>query len=285
MGRRVGPTNRKKRSEGWFDGFSLRSHLPTEFGWLRWLVKRVGLFCLFLLVGLLAYDFFSYGMTASSLSIDVEVRGNRMVPASEVRTAMESQLPEQGETGSLLAVSVDRVKDQIQQEIPRFRSVYVERKLPGRLIVDVEERTPVAIVARYDEANDNRMFLPADREGVLFEARSKEWDRLKNTLPVALGLEEMPVGSDGFQRRWDRVLRVKDAFEQVFVLDMLNWIRVRPGGYASVEITRPSQLEIKLGLSNYKRKFQQLDRMMGTDEFQTIDEYINLHDLNEVFVN
>jgi len=79
-------------------------------------------------------------------------------------------------------------------------------------------------------------------------------------------------------------MRVKKAFEKEFVPDMLNRIRIRPGGYAEVELDHSDSLVVKLGLSNYHEKFVRLDEMMMTEEFQSIDEYINLRDLDQILV-
>lgn len=286
MARGVGPTNKKKRSSsGFMEQFKAWDYVPTNFGWLGAVLRRSGIILLVGLIGFLGYDFYRFGMTSETFSIKLTVKGNQQVPVAEIRNALKPVLPGEDDQGSLLGISALEAKKLLSEKIPRFKNVYVLRRFPNELVIRVDERTPVAIVSRYDEGQERKIFLPADKEGVLFEARSGEWERLKNTMPVIMGIEELSVGSDGYKRRWNRALRVKNAFEQEFVPDMLNWIRIRPGGYATVQIEQTRTLKIKLGLNNYRRKFARLDRMMMTEEFQEIEEYVNLRDLNEVLVN
>lgn len=284
MGRRVGPKNKKKRTSGLMDQLKKIDYLPINFGWLGSLVRHTGILLLVFLVGFLFYDFYRFGMTSETFSIKLLVKGNQHVPADEIRTTLGPILNENEGHESLLNISAGEVRKRLKQEIPRFKSVYVLRQFPNQLMVEVTERTPVAVVARYDEAEDRRVFLPADEEGVLFEVRSGEWEELKNTLPVVLGLEELSVNSESYQRRWDRAMRVKNAFRKEFVPDMLTWIRIRPGGYAEIKAKLTDSLVIKLGLDNYHEKFIRLDEMMMTEEFKSIEQYINLRDLDEILV-
>jgi cell division septal protein FtsQ len=285
MGRRVGPKNKKKRTSSMFDDFEGWDYLPSNFSWLGSLFRKTGIVLLIALVGFLMYDFYRFGMTSETFAVQLTVRGNNHVPTEEVKTALRPTLPEEAGHDSLLGVSAQRVQDLLSKKIPRFKDVYVLRRFPNELVVEVSERVPVAIVARYDEQEDRRIFLPAGPDGVLFQARTGEWERLKNTLPVVMGIEELEVGSSGFERRWERAMRVKNAFEAEFVPEMLNWIRIRPGGYATIQIERSRPIKVKLGLSDYDQKFARLDRMMMTEEFQKIEEYVNLRDLGEVLVN
>jgi len=283
MARRVGPRNKRTRDSGWMDGIDLKQYLPGGFSWVTGFFRRLGYVFLLVLIGFFLYDFYRFGRTSPTFTVEMEIKGNQLIDDSEVKEKLNSLFGGEHKT-SLLTISAHQLRKELGDELPRFNNIYVMREFPNRLIISVEERTPVAIVARYDSNDDRRVFLPAGKDGVLFPAREEEWDRLRQTLPVVLGLEELDRNSDGYRRRWERAMRVKQAFEREFVPDMLNWIQIRPGGFAEVQIDKPRELLIKLGLDRYHQKFQQLDEMMMTEQFSTIEDYVNFRDENEVLV-
>ena len=283
MARRVGPKNKRTRDSGWLRRFDLKGYVPGSFSWVTGFFRRLGYLFLLVLIGFFLYDFYRFGRTSPSFTVEMEINGNQLIDDSEVKEKLNSIFGDQHKT-SLLTISAYQLRKKLSEELPRFKNIHVIREFPNRLIINVEERAPVAIVARYDSNGDRRIFLPAGKQGVLFSARQEEWDRLRQTLPVVLGLEELDPSSSGYQRRWERAMRVKETFEREFVPDMLNWIQIRPGGFAEVQIDKPRKLVIKLGLDRYHQKFQQLNEMMMTEQFSTIEDYVNLRDENEVFV-
>jgi cell division protein FtsQ len=81
------------------------------------------------------------GMTAASPLLNVDrivVRGAERTPVEEVRERSGLRTGE-----SMLAVPAGPAADRIE-ELPWVRSVEVRRDWPGRVVVEVEERTPVA---------------------------------------------------------------------------------------------------------------------------------------------
>lgn len=283
MARGVGPKNTRTRETGWFSQFNWNQYLPTGFSWIGVLFRRMGIILLLGLIGFVFYDFYRFGRTSPRFSVKIEIKGNQLIDDQQVRTTMDAYFGKEQQT-SLLTISAQGIRDHLSRKIPRFKNIHIVQKFPNRLVVNVEERVPVAIVARLDKKNDRRIFLPADRKGVLFEAQREEWDQLRQTLPVVLGLEDLPRDSKNFERHWKQAMKVKNEFEKVFVSDMLNWIQIRPGGFAEVQIDKPRELVIKLGLDRYHQKFEQLNEMMMTEQFRSIEKYVNFRDENEVLV-
>jgi cell division protein FtsQ len=84
------------------------------------------------------------GITAASPLLNVDqivVRGAERTPADEVRDLSGLRTGE-----SMLAVPAGAAADRVE-ELPWVRSVDVRRDWPGRVVVEVEERTPVAAFA------------------------------------------------------------------------------------------------------------------------------------------
>lgn len=285
MGRRVGPKNKKHRESGLLDGLKGWAFFSSGFGWIARILRKSGVIVLFVLMGLLVYDFYRFGVTSERFAVELNVRGNNQVPKRVIRNTLKDVLVDEKGHRSLLTVSAQDVKRKLDRSIPRFRDIYVLRKFPNRLIVEVRERTPVALVARHKGEGQQRIFLPAGEEGVMFKARPGEREQLKNSLPVVLGLEDSSRDSEDYGRRWKRVMRVLDAYKKEFVIDMLNWIRVRPGGDVNVEIEKTKPLVVRLGLKRYRQKFKHLKEMMMTEQFRSVEDYVNLRDLDQILVN
>jgi len=285
MGRRVGPKNKKRRNSSIFDGIKSWNLDLSNVGWIGTVISRSGLVILTVLVGLLVYDFYRFGMSSPRFDIELRIQGNDRVAENAIREKLNPYLNRGNGHRSLLSVSASEVKTTLEQQIPRFKSVEVLRRFPNQLVVNVRERVPVAIVARYIEQGNRRIFLPADRKGVTFQPRPGERSHLKDSLPVVLGLEEQSLQSEEYQRQWNRVMRVMKAYQKEFVIEMLNWIRVRPGGYVNIEIEKTRPLVIKLGKDQFRRKLEHLKKMMMTEKFRSVEEYVNMRELDEIFVN
>ncbi len=282
MGRRVDPKNSRQRApEGW--------SLPFSVGdWGTWLpslatFRTVGLLGIGIVVALFAYDFYRFGTTADRFRVTLETRGLERVSEDRLRRVLTPVLGEDG-SPSLLEVSVEGVRGRLKSALPRLRRVRVRKVLPNRLVVEVQEREPYVLVARYRSEREQRVYLPADREGVLFEPTAEEARRLPDRLPVVRGLEEGTPSADGYARKWRRVRTVISAFRERFSRGFVDWVHVLPGGYVRLEITRPRSLEVRLGLRDYGRKADRLEAMMGTSEFMEIKEYVDLSDPEDIRV-
>jgi cell division protein FtsQ len=84
------------------------------------------------------------GITAASPLFNVDrivVRGAERTPVDQVRERSGLRTGE-----SMLAVPAGAAADRVE-ELPWVRSVTVKRDWPGRVVVEVEERTPVAALA------------------------------------------------------------------------------------------------------------------------------------------
>lgn len=192
-----------------------------------------------------------------------------------------------GQRPSLVSLSVSEVQSELQQKIPRLKMVDVRKSYPNKLIIRVKERRPVSLIARVSEKtkeNSNRIYLPVDRDGVVFPPTPKEVEKLPDRLPVVKGLEGIELDSKSYHRKWDQIGKVIDAFQGQFSLSELDWIKRRTGGYIEIQINRPKTLKIRLGMGSFTRKLTQLKRMKQTQQFLEIERYVDLSNLENVRV-
>ena len=103
------------------------------------------------------------------------VHGCREVTEQEVLTLASLQ-PHQ----NLFSVRTEKLAHQIEKN-PWIKKAYVGRELPNRLIMEIRERVPLALVEK------KQSLYIVDREGVIFKSLGKD-DSLD--LPVLTGYEK-----------------------------------------------------------------------------------------------
>lgn len=274
----VDPKNTRKRS----------SNNPSLSGWLRKLLpenfnaRNIFLVFMIALASLMLYDFFTFVYSNSQYRTNVVITGLEKLNTEDVLkqlSTIDSSEPQQ----NLVDFSVRAVQSDIRESVPRLKDVQVRKKYPDRLAISVEEREPVALVGRVG-GDSERVYLPIDREGVVFRPTPDEIESLPDKVPIVKGLESETLDSQSFDSKWRRILRVIEASRIVLTEDRIEWIKVRTGGYIELMIDRPTELTVRLGIGSYKQKLKKLRDMMQTEEFMNIEKYINLSDLDNIRV-
>ena len=106
-----------------------------------------------------------WGRTAQSFVLDqIEVRGNRVLTEHEVTALSGLELGT-----NLLTVRIGDVEAAVSRS-PRVQRVRASRALPGRMVVTLEEKVPIALVARgrgeaLEVAEDGTVLPAAERSG------------------------------------------------------------------------------------------------------------------------
>ena len=277
MSPQIDPKNTSKRTDQG-SGF-----LPDLSGFLpgRFYLRELGILCLLLLVGLVVYDFASFVTNSPRYEAEVKIRGLDKLGRQQVINRLSTI--RSGEDLVLPELSVEAVRRDLEQSVPRLQNVRVRKDYPDKLIVSVTERKPAALVARATDGGD-RIYLPADRDGNIFRPTDEEVENLPEAVPTIRGFEDIQPGSREFSRKWNQVDRILVALEGRFSEDRLNWINVRPGGYVELEINHPKTLKIRLGVGSYAEKLTKLREMIQTEQFMRIERYVNLSDLDNVRV-
>ncbi len=264
---------RNRRSTGWLPNFG--SLLPERFYVREFVV--VGIFAM---VAGGAYDFVHFIYNNPRYRAEVVVKGLDELDREQIINKLSTSGHVLNHT-SLVALDAGKINETLESEIPRLKEVRVHKDYPNRLLIEVEERQPVALMAR-NRGGSERIYLPVGRNGVVFQPTEKEVKKLPDRLPVVRGLLSTKPGSPKFSRKWKRVKQILTAVEEVFDGNRLNWIKVRTGGYVVVEINRPKTLKVRLGKGQYSRKMAKLRTMTRTEQFDEIKQYVDLSDLENI---
>jgi cell division septal protein FtsQ len=278
MSPQVDPKNTSKRQER--DG----GYLPDLSGLLprRLYLREFVVVLIVGFVGLVIYDFTAFVSNHSRYQADVVIRGVDTLTSQQVIDRL-STINGQEDVGALTGISVTSVKEDARESIPRLQDVTVRKQYPDQLVILAAERKPVVLVARSAEG-DRQIYLPAGREGRLFRPTRKEVETLPEQVPVVRGFETLSPGSSEFERRWKQVRQFLEAVESTDTMDRFEWIKVRTGGFLEAGIERPKTLRIRFGQGAYAEKLIRFIEMMQTEQFMTIEEYVNLSDLDNVRV-
>lgn len=109
----------------------------------------------------------------------IEITGNQKVSTDEIRNLTELNFPRKilfFHSKSILLIDPKKNEGEILKQFPQIGAVYLERDLPEKLIISIEERKPAAIFEKGEEL----FFI--DGEGVIFEKVSEKnnWLIVKN---------------------------------------------------------------------------------------------------------
>jgi len=114
---------------------------------------------------------------------------------------------------NLLKIEIDRVKTKIEMH-PVIKRVHISRKPPHTLVLEVEERTPIALVVSYSG------YLAIDEEGIFI----KQMDDLLNlNYPVISGIsidESTSPGDDLSSPGLEAALQLLRLMEKDFLANV-----------------------------------------------------------------
>ena len=97
---------------------------------------------------------------------EIKVSGNQNIPNAKLRELIEPTLEKSiwsFSSRNIFLVNSREIEKETLEKFPQIFEVEIKRKLPNLLIVNIKERTPVAIFL----INDQKFFI--DREGIIFE--------------------------------------------------------------------------------------------------------------------
>jgi len=274
----VDPKKSRKRSN---DGGGFFSTIPGISSG-KFYLKQLGYLALVIVVLTVIYDFSLFIHNNPLYKAQITVSGLEKLEKNAVTNVLSTGYPQDGSV-SLTEISVGEVKEALETSLPRLKNIRVMKDYPNQLIVTVEERQPVALLARVGE-NDERIYLPVGIGGTIFRPTAGEIRSLPNVLPVVKGLETVDPKTETYKRKWRRARNVLNAIEQELSKNRVDWLQLRTGGYAVIQVNRPKTLKVRLGVGQYTQKLTKLREMMQTEQFMTIERYVNLSDLNNVRV-
>jgi len=169
---------------------------------------------------------------------------------------------------NLLAINLDKVARRIEAN-PWIKEVYVGRELPNRLIIEVRERLPVALIKR-----DNGFSL-LDIEGVAFKKLEKN-DELN--IPVLNIRYSEGSDSELFVKSLEllRYLSTSQDFPTI-----KNISEIHGHDVFGLSLFTNSGLCIRLGFDSYENKLKRLNPVMADLERRNLKLGFLLIDLND----
>jgi len=194
---------------------------------------------------------------------EITVRGCKELTEKEI-LSLAAIKPDQG----LLAINLDKVARRIEVN-PWIKEVYVGRELPNRLIIDVRERLPVALMKR-----DNSFSL-LDMDGVAFKNLEKSDDL---NIPVLNVRHDKGSDSELFEKSLEllRYLSTSQDFPTIKNISEIHGHEV-----FGFSLFTDTGLCIRLGFDSYENKLKRLNPVMADLTRQNLPLGFLLIDLND----
>lgn len=126
--------------------------------------KSFWVFVLFLLVSAALFYFFIFSQNFQIK--EIKIFGNEKVLNEELQQIVESGIEREivFPTQTIFLVNLSEIEKQILDEFPQIERAKLKRKFPNSLILEVKERTPLAIFCQ-----DSENCFKIDKQGIAFE--------------------------------------------------------------------------------------------------------------------
>lgn len=201
MAKRIGANQRLKRKE---KQYRRKENRPAL---LRQIFQFLKIMCLVsCLVGSVIFIAVKSNALVDKVTFlnlkKVKVKGNISVKTSDIlsRAVIDMGI-------SLLKINASEIKKRIRT-IPEIKSVKVQRRLPGTLIIRITERKPIAII------NTGLMYL-VDNEGFMWSIKPNTyWD-----LPIISGVKDTILDQDLHVVKVDEIKEINSFFKKINKID------------------------------------------------------------------
>jgi len=190
---------------------------------------------------------YSYVLSAPTFSVrEIEVRGSREVTEQEV-IARASLSPGQ----NLFSINLQKVAYRVEEN-PWIKDVRVGRELPNRLIMEIEERVPLALVEK------NHRFMLVDREGVIF----KDLERDDNSdLPILTGCyKDDALQNDLLKKALTLLIYLSDTKQNMLEYDDISEVNLDE--IFGLSVITSTGVCLALGFDDYPNKLRFLPSVM-----------------------
>ena len=204
------------------------------------LLSAVVLCCLFI---------YAYGYLLSTPYFEIKeisVRGLKELTEQDVLT-QAAMTPRQ----NLLSVNVDALAGRISAN-PWVKNIHVGRELPDRIVLEIKERNPVALVKQ-----SNGLYL-MDNEGNVFKKLDKN-DEVD--LPILTGVDIKEKEKSRLLLSTLNLLQTMSASNRYSYLGTIAEVNVKD--VVGVSLLTDTGLYLKLGTDNYEKKLNKLSVVMA----------------------
>ncbi len=201
---------------------------------------------------------------------EISVRGVKELTEKDILTMAKIQ-----PRANILSVNTDAVTRRITAN-PWVKSVYVGRELPDRLVLDVRERAPIALIK---EAGN---FYLMDGEGYIFKKLSKG-DEVD--LAIITGVNIQSKAQSALLPEALKLLETLSNTDQYAFLGTVSEIHINE--VFGLSILTDKGLHLKLGRDNFAGKLHQLHIVMADLEKRGMKDghlFVDLADISKVTV-
>jgi len=214
---------------------------------------------------------YNYLLSASYFEIkEIAVRGIKELTEKDI-LAMAKIQPR----SNILAVSTDVVAGRIAAN-PWVKHIYVGRELPDRLVLDVRERTPIALLKQAGN------FYLMDGEGVVFKKLSKGDDV---DLAIVTGVNVEAKVQSALMTEALKLLETLSTSDQHALVGTVSEMHVDE--VFGLSVLTDKGLHLKLGRENFAGKLHQLQIVLADLEMRGMKNghlFVDLADVSKVTV-
>jgi cell division protein FtsQ len=204
-------------------------------------LSSIAVLCLLFVYG------YSYLLSTPYFEVrEASVRGLKELTEKDILTL--AAIPPQQ---NLLAVNTDVLVKRISAN-RWVKNVYVGRELPNRLVLEVRERIPVAMVK---QASD---FYLMDSEGLIFKKLGKG-DEVD--LPILIGINIAEKESSKLLLSTLNLLKTISTSGRYNYLGAISEVNV--DDVFGLSLLTDAGLYLKLGMDDYENKLQQLNAVLA----------------------
>ncbi|MGH7794738.1 MAG: cell division protein FtsQ/DivIB [Candidatus Binatia bacterium] len=169
-----------------------------------------------------------------------KVSGNEIVAIAGLRRGM-----------SIWSIDLASIEEKIAKH-PWVRRVYVRREFPRRVVIDVEERTPRAIVAL-------RTLYYVDSDGVLFKEVGPG-EEVKFPLLTGLRAEQLTAPDSSTRKRIQDAIRLSEMMVQrSHSLSEIHFAK----SDRLVVYTTTHPIALHMGWGNWAEKLNRMERLLA----------------------
>ena len=206
--------------------------------------------CLLLSVFVLTCSFiYVYSCLLSSPYFEIRetsVRGLKELTEKDILTLAQIKT-----AGNLLAVNKTAIKKNIKLN-PWVKNIYIGRELPGRLVIALQERQPLALVEKGGD------FYLVDVEGFLFKKLSDD-DYVD--LPVITGFEEGNKTKEPLFLSAINLVKLLEGSRSYAYLGILSEVNI--DSHYGLSVLTEKGMYLRLGTGDYESKLKSLKIVMA----------------------
>lgn len=201
---------------------------------------------------------------------EISVRGLKELTEKDILTMAKIQ-----PRSNILAVNTDTVVKRVSAN-PWIKNIYVGRELPNRLVLDIRERTPIALVKQAGN------FYLMDVDGFVFKKLSKT-DEVDLVIVNGVNIQNKtrsPLLTDAL-----KLLEMLSTNDQYAFLGTVSEVQVHD--VFGLSLLTDKGLHLKLGRDNFAGKLRQLNIVLADLEKRGTKNghlFVDLADISKVTV-